>query len=75
MDTLDTLALAVPGCDAAPFPASPLDFTRALFSQNGRVHTESRCNRCNFRIVARTSNELDHEEQVHAASCEGSGVE
>ena len=60
-----------------PSPAWSLrpDFTRALFSRNGRVHTESRCNQCGFRITATTSDSFDDEEQEHARTCRGSEAE
>lgn len=51
------------------------DFTRAQFGSNARVHTESRCNRCGFRINASTSGSLDYEEQEHAYACRGSEAE
>jgi len=51
------------------------DFTRAQFSSNGRVHTESRCNRCGFRVHDSTSGTFDLEEQEHAFSCRGSEAE
>ncbi len=63
------------GCNAVPFPASPLDFTRGPFSKNGRTHVESRCNQCGFRIVGRTFDEFDDQEREHAARCMGSETE
>ena len=51
------------------------NFTRAQFSRNGRVHTESCCNHCGFRITATTSDSFDNEEQEHALSCRGSEAE
>jgi hypothetical protein len=51
------------------------DFTRAQFSRNGRVHTESRCNYCGFRITATTSDSFDSEEQEHACACKGPEAE
>jgi hypothetical protein len=54
---------------------SKLDFTRALFSKNGRVHTESRCNQCGFRIIATTCDSFANEEQEHARACRGSVAE
>lgn len=51
------------------------DFTRAQFSRDGRVHTESRCNHCGFRITATTSDSFDNEEQEHARTCRGSEAE
>ena len=50
-------------------------FTRAQFRRNGRVHTESRCNHCGFRITATTSDSFDSEEQEHACGCKGSEAE
>ncbi len=51
------------------------DFTRAQFSKNERVHTESRCNHCGFRITAADSERFDIEEQEHASACRGSLTE
>ena len=51
-------------------------FTRAQYSgKNGRVHIESSCNRCNFRVAETDSDELDPEEQAHVANCQGLGAE
>ena len=47
------------------------DFTRAQFSSNARLHTESRCNHCGFRIRPSACDNLDHEEQEHALNCRG----
>jgi hypothetical protein len=58
----------------SPWSLRP-DFTRAQFSRNGRVHTESRCNDCGFRITATTSDIFDNEEQEHARACRGSDAE
>jgi hypothetical protein len=55
--------------------SSKPDFTRGQFSRNGRVHTESRCNHCGFRITATTSDGFDNEEQEHARACRGSETE
>lgn len=65
---------SVPLGSTEPVSASPLDFTRSLFIKNNRVHIESLCNQCGFRIVARTS-DFDREEQEHASLCEGSHTE
>jgi hypothetical protein len=45
------------------------DFTREQFGRDGRVHAESRCNRCGFRITATESGRFDNEEQAHASVC------
>jgi hypothetical protein len=50
-------------------------FTRAQFSRDGRIHTESRCNHCGFRITAMPADSLDNEEQEHAGTCQGSEAE
>jgi hypothetical protein len=55
--------------------SSKPDFARAQFSRDGRVHTESRCNHCGFRITATTSDSFDNEEQEHASACRGSEAE
>jgi hypothetical protein len=51
------------------------DFTRAQFSSHDRVHTESRCNHCGFRINGSTTDSFDHDEQEHAVACKGSETE
>ena len=51
------------------------DFTRAQFSRDGRVHTESRCNHCGFRITATPTDRFDIEEEQHALACRGSVAE
>lgn len=51
------------------------DFTRAQFGNHARVHTESRCNHCGFRINASTTDSFDHDEQDHAFACRGSEAE
>lgn len=51
------------------------DFTRAQFSSNERVHTESRCNHCGFRIAATDLESFDIEELEHASACGGSLTE
>jgi hypothetical protein len=70
MNSLDPVTLSTAECGAVSFPASPFNFTRAAFSKNGRVHIESRCNQCGFRIVGRL-HDFDHKEQQHAARCGG----
>ncbi len=55
--------------------SSKPDFTRAQFSRDGRVHTESRCNHCGFRITAMPTDSFDNEEQEHARACRGSEAE
>ncbi|HWR14802.1 MAG TPA: hypothetical protein VN577_08225 [Terriglobales bacterium] len=53
-----------------------IDFTHAQYiGKNGRVHIESCCNHCNFRVAEKTSNDFDGEEQSHATYCEGHGAE
>ena len=62
--------------DSPPsFSNSSLNFTRGSFAKNGRVHIESCCNRCCFRIAARTYEDFDNEERAHVGSCEGSQTE
>jgi hypothetical protein len=51
------------------------NFTRAQSSRDGRVHAESRCNHCGFRITATTSDSFDNEEKEHARACRGSEAE
>ena len=63
------------GESALSFLNSSLNFTRGSFAKNGRVHIESCCDRCCFRIVARTDEDFDNEERAHVASCEGSQTE
>ena len=57
------------------FWSTKSDFTRAQFSRDGRVHTESRCNHCGFRITAMPADSFDNEEQEHAGACQGSEAE
>ena len=63
------------GESAPSFTNSSLNFTRGSFAKNGRVHIESCCNRCCFRIAARTYEDFDNEERAHVGSCEGSQTE
>lgn len=58
----------------APSFSKP-DFTRAQFSRDGRVHAESRCNHCGFRITATPTDGFDDEEHEHARTCRGSEAE
>jgi hypothetical protein len=51
------------------------DFTRAQFSRDGRIHAESRCNQCGFRITATPTDSFDNEEEEHARACQGSEAE
>jgi hypothetical protein len=51
-------------------PRRPLDFTRLLFSKYGRVHVESCCNQCNFRML-KWIDDFDDQERRHAAQCQG----
>jgi hypothetical protein len=41
---------ALPGSGMLLRPRA-LDFTRVPFGKNGRVHVESCCNQCNFRML------------------------
>ena len=75
MDTLYHPTNARTACDGVSFPASSLDFTRALFSIRGRTHIESRCNQCGFRIIGTTWGDFDDQEREHAAVCRGSDAE
>lgn len=60
---------ALPGSGMS-LPPWPLDFTRVPFSKNGRVHVESCCNQCNFRIL-KWIDDFDAQERSHAAECQG----
>lgn len=53
-----------------PLAASLLDFTRGLFGVRNRVHVESRCNQCGFKIVGKLDS-FDEQEQEHARDCGG----
>ena len=46
------------------------DFTRVSFSKNGRVHVESCCSQCNFRML-KSLDAFDDQERQHAAECRG----
>ena len=76
MNTLDSAQIAASEY-TAPFSlcSSRPGFTRAQFSRDGRVHTESRCHQCGFRITAMSSDGFDNEEQEHACACRGSEAE
>lgn len=54
--------------------SSPLDFTRGSFGVRNRVHMESRCNQCGFKIVGKLDS-FDEQEQEHARNCGGSRPE
>jgi hypothetical protein len=76
MNILDFAETTTAECTIPPFLwTSKPDFTRAQFSRNGRVHTESRCNHCGFRITATDSESFDSQEQEHASACRGSLAE
>jgi len=75
MNTADPAAIPMIESGAMCAPASTLDFTRALFHKNGRIHVESRCNQCGLRIMETTSGDFDDEEREHTATCEGSQSE
>jgi hypothetical protein len=75
VDVLDIAATAVAEHSNASLEvsSSQLDFARATFTgRNGRVHTESRCNQCGFRITATTSDAFNDQEREHARACQGS---
>jgi hypothetical protein len=76
MSHLDT-APAVAAERAAPSSSHSAQpgFTRAHFIKDGRVHTESRCHQCGFRIIAASSAGFDDEEQKHAGDCRGTQAE
>ncbi|MBZ5630149.1 MAG: hypothetical protein LAO06_14920 [Acidobacteriia bacterium] len=73
MNVLDFAPTTATECTTSSF--SKPDFTRAQFSRNGRVHAESRCNHCGFRITATPTDSFDNEEQEHARACRGSEAE
>ena len=60
--------LSSPG-DLMSLPPS-LGFARLPFSKNGRVHVESCCSQCNFRIL-KWHEDFDDQEQRHTAECRG----
>jgi len=64
---------ALPGSGMLLRPRA-LDFTRVPFSKNGRVHVESCCNQCNFRML-KWIDDFDDQEWRHAAECQGSRPE
>ena len=51
-------------------PPRPPDFSRVSFSKNGRVHVESCCSQCNFRML-KSTDDFDDQERGHAAECQG----
>ena len=73
MNVLDFKSNTAAECTTPSF--SKPDFTRAQFSWDGRVHTESRCNHCGFRITATPAESFDNEEEEHARTCRGSEAE
>jgi hypothetical protein len=76
MDILEfTTAAAAEGAIVSIRHNLKPDFTRAQFSSNARIHTESRCNHCGFRIHDSTPDTFDLEEQEHAFACRGSEAE
>jgi hypothetical protein len=60
---------ALPGA-AVSLPSKFLGFTRVSFSKNGRVHVESCCDQCNFRILEWRA-DFDQQERRHSADCSG----
>ena len=62
IDSLPGTGMSVP----AKFPG----FTRVSFSKNGRVHIESCCDQCNFRILEWRA-DFDKQERRHATDCSG----
>jgi len=76
MNVLDFASTTEAGCDtASSFWSTKPDFTRAEFSRDGRVHTESRCNLCGFRITVMPADSFDSEEEQHARASRGSEAE
>ena len=61
--------VVLPGAGMS-LPPSPTDFKRVPFSKNGRVHVESCCSQCNFRMLTSTGG-FDNQERRHAAECQG----
>jgi hypothetical protein len=59
---------------SVPGPPRRLGFTRVPFSKNGRVHIESCCERCNFRILE-WLDDFDDQERRHTAECPGPRAE
>jgi hypothetical protein len=51
-------------------PPRSLGFARLPFSKNGRVHVESCCSQCNFRIL-KWLEDFDDQEQRHSTECPG----
>jgi hypothetical protein len=56
---------------APSFSNSSLNFSRGSFAKNGRVHIESCCNLCCFRIAASTYEDFDNEAR---ACCQLRGI-
>jgi hypothetical protein len=76
MNIIDFVPTTAVECTTPPLLRSlKPDFTRAQFGRNGRVHAESRCNYCGFRIIASDFESFDIEEQEHASACRGSLTE
>lgn len=76
MNHLEVASNVAAECATAPLSCSAQPcFTRAQFSSDGRVHTESRCRRCGFRITAASSASFDDEENQHARDCSGTQAE
>jgi hypothetical protein len=76
MNVLNFLPTAAVECTTlCYFQSLKPNFTRVQFGRNGRVHSESRCNHCGFRITGRDSESFDNEEQAHASDCRGSEAE
>src|SRR5580765_6494842 len=68
-DKGEQVTMAVlPGIGIA-LPSRLPDFTRVPFSKNGRVHVESCCSQCNFRML-KSNDDFDDQERRHAAECQ-----
>ena len=67
MDNLDPVTFVAA---AIPSVGRPLDFTRESFGVRNRVHLESRCNQCGFKIVGKLDS-FDEQEQEHTRTCGG----
>lgn len=52
----------------------PLAFTHMSFIKNGRVHVESCCKWCNFRILE-LRKDFTRQERQHEAECSGTQAE
>ena len=66
----EQVTMAVLPDSGMSLPARPLDFTRVPFSKHGRVHVESCCSQCNFRML-KSTDDFDDQERRHAAVCQG----